>query len=344
MRQIFTVIGTRPQYIKAAPVSLAIAAHAELEEFVIDTGQHFDFEMSGIFMRELGLQPPAVNLGVSSLSHARMTAKMLPMIEDLLIERQPDIVMIYGDTNSSLAAAVAAAKLDIPIAHVEGGIRTSIWNPEEINRTIVDSVSDWIFCPTRASYAQCLKEDLEREAHYAGDVMYDTLRLARSLPSPAVDVLESLGVRPGAYVVATIHRPENTGSIERLGKVLDYIRDHANGAPIVFPTHPRVAALIANHEIRSDGFTLCKPMGYLDMARLAGNARELFTDSGGLQKEAYFHNVPATVINNDTPWPVLREAGRIRLWTDSDYAPRRPVDDFGDGHAAEKIVEILAGA
>ena len=344
MKRIFTVIGTRPQYIKAVPVSLAIAANPNLEEFVVDTGQHFDFEMSGIFMRELGLRPPAVNLGVSSLSHARMTAKMLPLLEDLLVEQKPDIILIYGDTNSSLAAAVAAAKLDIPIAHVEGGIRTSIWNPEEINRAIVDSVSDWIFCPTREAYAQCLKEDLANEAHYAGDVMNDTLRLARALPSPSVDILESLGVRPREYVVATIHRPENTGSAERLGEVLDYIREHADGAPIILPAHPRVAGLIADQGIPTDGFTLCKPLGYLDMARLAGNARELFTDSGGLQKEAYFHDVPATVINDDTPWPVLRAAGRIRLWTDAGYAPRGPVDDFGDGHAAEKIVEILARA
>lgn len=342
MKSIVSVIGTRPQYIKAVPVSLAIAAHPDLTEFVIDTGQHFDFEMSGIFMRELGLRPPDVNLSVNSLSHARMTAAMLPLIEDLLLERRPDMVLIYGDTNSSLAGALAAAKLDIPIAHVEGGLRTAIWNPEEINRRVADTLSDLIFCPTRASYEQCLREDLADEARFVGDVMRDTLRLAKAIPPQGQDVLDRLGVEPGAYVVATIHRPENTNDPEKLIRILDFVREQAAGAPIVFPTHPRVAGQIESAAIDMSGFLTTKPQGYLDMARLAGNAREIFTDSGGLQKEAYFHGVPATVIYDDTPWPVLREAGRLRLWTDPGFAPEGPVDDFGDGHAAEQIARTLA--
>lgn len=344
MKRIVTVIGTRPQYIKAVPVSVAIADSPVLEEFVIDTGQHFDFEMSEIFLKELGLRPPDVNLAISGLSHAQMTAAMLPAMEDLMIAQKPDLVLIYGDTNSSLAGALAAAKLDVPVAHVEGGLRTAVWNAEEINRKVVDAVSDWIFCPTRAALEQCGREDLGDEAHYVGDVMNDTLRLARDLPTNGGDVLERFGVTPGDYVVATIHRPENTDSAALLVRVLEYIRDEARGAPIIFPTHPRVAAVIAANRLDMSGFRICKPLGYLDMARLVGRAREVFTDSGGLQKEAYFHDVPATVIYDDTPWPVLREAGRIRLWTDTGFATRAAVDDFGDGHAAEKIVDILSRA
>src|SRR3990167_8887810 len=174
MKKIVTILGTRPQYIKAVPVSVAIDRHPGLEEFVVDTGQHFDFEMSDIFMRELGLRPPDLNLGINSMSHARMTAAMLPPLEDILIEHRPDIVMIYGDTNSSLAAALAAAKAEIPIAHVEGGIRTHAWHPEEVNRRVVDVVSDWIFCPTHSAYDHCQAEGLADVAHYVGDVMYDT--------------------------------------------------------------------------------------------------------------------------------------------------------------------------
>lgn len=344
MKKIVTVLGTRPQYIKAVPVSLAIDHHPGLEEFVVDTGQHFDFEMSDIFMRELGLRRPDMNLGINSMSHARMTAAMLPPLEDILAERRPDIVMIYGDTNSSLAAALAAAKLEIPIAHVEGGIRTTAWHPEEVNRRVVDVVSDWIFCPTNSAYEHCQAEGLADVAHNVGDVMYDTLLLAKQLPVSGDGVLRRLELEPRSYVVITIHRPENTGTAEHLNRVLNYVRDNADGAPVIFPAHPRVAALIEMGEVDITGIRLTRPVGYLDMAQLAGSAKAIFTDSGGLQKEAYFHDVPVTVINNNTPWPVLREAGRLKLWTDAGFAPRRPVDDFGDGRAADRIAALLADA
>jgi UDP-GlcNAc3NAcA epimerase len=343
MKQIVTILGTRPQYIKALPVSLAIARHPHLTEFVVDTGQHFDFEMSDIFMRELGLRPPDVNLGINSMSHARMTAAMLPPIEDILAERRPDIVLIYGDTNSSLAAALAAAKLEIPIAHVEGGIRTHAWHPEEVNRRVVDVVSDWIFCPTKSAFDHCQVEGLSDVAHNVGDVMYDTLLLAKQLPSSGAGVLDRLGLEAGGYVVTTIHRPENTESAAHLKQVLDYVRDQAAGTPIVFPAHPRVGALIESASVDMSGIMVTKPVGYLDMARLAASASAIFTDSGGLQKEAYFHDVPVTVMSNNTPWPVLHEAGRLKLWTDPDFGPRRPVDDFGDGQAASRIAALLGG-
>lgn len=340
MPNIVTIIGTRPQYIKAVPVSLALRDKG-LSEFVVDTGQHFDFEMSGIFMRELGLRPPDVNLGLSGMSHARMTAAMLPPIEDILIEQKPDIALIYGDTNTSVAAALAAAKLDIPIAHVEGGIRTAIWNPEEINRRVVDTVSDWIFCPTRSAHEHCVNEGLEAEAHYVGDVMYDTLLLARDLDGPGNDPLARHNLLPGAYIVVTFHRPENTGSESRLREIMGFVRSAAQGQPIVFPMHPRVAAALRSWNIDTGEIIVTPPMGYLDMARLAASAREIVTDSGGLQKEAYFHRVPVTVVNSDTPWPVLREAGWLRLWTDPGFGPRREVNDFGDGDAGARIASIL---
>jgi UDP-GlcNAc3NAcA epimerase len=340
---ILTIIGTRPQYVKAAPVSLALSRRGGVTETIIDTGQHFDFEMSQIFVDELGLKPPAVNLDIHGLSHARMTAGMLPPLEDEMSARKPDAVLIYGDTNSTLAAALAAAKLDIPIAHVEGGLRLSVWNPEEINRRVADTLSDYIFCPTPGAMRSCQAEGLGAVAHLTGDVMYDTLLLARGMgkdrPSPA----ENLGLESGGYVVMTIHRPENTADPEIFQRIVDFVRREAGGRRIVFPAHPRVAKLIDAAGIDIGPVERIKPLGYIDMARLAGSAGLIVTDSGGLQKEAYFHGVPCIVVYEETPWPELREAGWLRLWTDPEFAPRRACDAFGDGHAAERIAAILTG-
>lgn len=338
--KIVTVVGTRPQYVKAAPVSAALARRAGVSEFMVDTGQHFDFEMSQLFIDELHLPPPALNLGISGQSHARMTASMLPPIEDVLIEQKPDVVLVYGDTNSTLSAALAAAKLNLRIAHIEGGIRTSLWNPEEINRRVVDSLSDDIFCPTRSSLDSCLAENLGDNAHYTGDVMADTLRLVHS-SSRSGGAFEALRLDEGGYVVMTVHRPENTNDPARFLRILDVVREEAKGKRIIFPAHPRTARLIDELKCDMSGFEVMKPLGYIDMARVAGSAALIATDSGGLQKEAFFHDVPCVVLNEDTPWPELRNAGRLRLWTDEGFARRATFDDFGDGHAADKIVDLL---
>lgn len=338
--KIVTVVGTRPQYVKAAPVSAALARREGVEEFMVDTGQHFDFEMSQLFIDELHLPPPAVNLGVSGKSHACMTAAMMPPIEDILTEQKPDIVLVYGDTNSTLSAALAAAKLDLRIAHIEGGIRTTLWNPEEINRRVVDTLSDDIFCPTRSSLESCVQENLEQHAHYTGDVMADTLRLVRA-GGRTGGAFETLGLDEGEYVVMTSHRPENTNDPARFLRILETARREANGKRIIFPAHPRTVRVIEQLDCDMRGIEVMKPLGYMDMARVAGSAALIITDSGGLQKEAFFHDVPCIVLNEDTPWPELRNAGRLRLWIDEDYAPRAEVDDFGDGYAADKIADLL---
>lgn len=337
---IVTVVGTRPQYVKAAPVSAALARRSGVSEFMVDTGQHFDFEMSQLFIEQLHLPPPAVNLGISGKTHARMTAAMMPLIEDILVEKKPDVVLVYGDTNSTLAATLAAAKLNLRIAHVEGGIRTAIWNPEEINRRVVDTLSDDIFCPTRSSLEACVLEDLGANAHYTGDVMADTLRLVRESRKTG-GVFESLRLEEGGHVVVTIYRPENTEDATRFKRILNVVRMEARGKRIIFPAHPRTVRVIDKLECDMSGIEVMKPLGYLDMERVASSAALIATNSGGLQKEAFFHDVPCIVLYDDTPWPELRSAGRLRLWTDAGFAPRAPVDDFGDGHSADKIVDLL---
>lgn len=339
--RVLTVIGTRPQYIKAAAVSKAIAGHPGIVETIVDTGQHFDFEMSEIFVRQLGLPAPRINLGINSKSHGRMTGEMLIAIEEILIAEQPDMLLVYGDTNSTLAAAIAAAKLSVPIAHVEGGVRLGIRNPEEINRRMVDHISDLIFCATPSAVEHLARENISEGVHFTGDTMLDMALMAARDVDRSKSANARLGLSPKNYTVMTVHRAENTSDPAHFRRIIDFILRESAGKRIVFPAHPRTVKFCEANGIDLGPIEAIKPLGYLDMAVMVADAAAVFTDSGGLQKEAFFHRVPCTLIYDESPWPETIEAGWNRLWTEPNYKPRRDVKDFGDGTAAEKIAGLL---
>jgi UDP-GlcNAc3NAcA epimerase len=341
MLNVLTVVGTRPQYIKAAAVSKTIAAHPNITETIVDTGQHFDYEMSEIFVRQLGLPAPALNLGINSKSHGRMTGEMIIRIEEILLERTPDMLLVYGDTNSTLAAAIAASKIGIPIAHVEGGVRLGVWNPEEINRRLVDAISDLIFCATPAAVQSLATEGIREGVHFTGDTMLDMAMMVPALAAGHLSKNMELGLARAGYVAMTIHRAENTSDPAHFRRIIDYIITEADGRRIIFPAHPRSVKFCRDNDISLGPIEVIKPLGYIDMAIMVANAAALFTDSGGLQKEAFFHRVPCTLIYEESPWPETIQAGWNRLWTVKDFLPRGDTDAFGDGTAARQIVDLM---
>lgn len=344
MKKIVTVVGARPQFIKAAPISPALA-RAGLEETIVHTGQHFDGAMSEVFFRELAIPKPKHNLDVHSLDHGAMTGRMLERLEGVLREEKPDMVLVYGDTNSTLAGALAAAKLNIPVAHVEAGLRSfNRRMPEEINRVVADHLSTLLFCPTATAVANLASEGVVENVHAVGDVMFDATLAATARARASSDVLARLSLEAKSYAVATIHRAENTDDPRRFQGIVDWLAEAARARPVVMPIHPRTARLPAAAGLRAAGVTLIDPLGYLDMTQLVHNAAAVFTDSGGLQKEAYFHRAPCVTLREETEWVETIEAGWNRLWTGPDYAPRREIADYGDGHAAEAIATLLAAA
>jgi UDP-GlcNAc3NAcA epimerase len=341
-RTILSVVGARPQFIKAAAVGNAFLRHPELAEILVHTGQHYDAVLSQVFFDALSLAPPSVNLGVRETTHARMTAAMLVGLEDVMTERKPDAVLLYGDTNSTLAGALAAAKLALPVFHVEAGVRSfRADQPEEINRTLTDHVSRLLFCPTRAAVENLRREGIAAGVLAVGDVMYDMARLAAS-SGRGVDILARIGLDPKAYRVATLHRAENTDDGTRLAALLLYLDARAGEMPLVVPLHPRTAQAIARFGLDPGRITIVEPVGYFEMAALVRNSVEVLTDSGGLQKEAYFHRVPCVTMRDETEWVETIDAGWNRLWTVPDYAPRHDIDDYGDGDAADRIVAAIA--
>jgi len=340
-RHVLTVVGARPQFIKAAPVSRALAA-AGIGECLVHTGQHFDELMSDVFFAELDMAKPAYNLEVNSLGHGAMTGLMLEKLERVLIAERPAMVLVYGDTNSTLAGALAAAKLHIPIAHVEAGLRSfNRRMPEEINRVLADRLSALLFCPTRTAVENLAAEGIREGVHVVGDVMHDVTLAMTSRAEQRSRVLETLGLAPGSYAVATLHRAENTDDPERFTRIMAWLEDAAREAPVVMPVHPRTRKVMASRGIAPAGLRLIEPLGYLDMTRLVHNARAIYTDSGGLQKEAYFHRVPCVTLREETEWVETVAAGWNRLWTGPDYAPRRDIPDYGTGEAAVAIARIV---
>lgn len=341
--RILTVVGARPHFIKAAPVSCSIAASGGfLEEILVHTGQHFDPGMSDIFFSELGIPAPRYHLGIHGGSHGEMTGRMLTAIEGVVLESEPKLVLVYGDTNSTLAGALAAAKLCVPVAHVEAGLRSfNRRMPEEINRVLTDHASDLLFCPTAASVANLAREGIVRGVHQLGDVMYDSTLMMSGLANCRSRILDQLGLTPKSYAVATVHRAENTGDPRRLAAVLGHLRAVARQMPVVFPLHPRTRAAAGRVNGALAGLTTIPPLGYLDMLRLTAAAAVVLTDSGGLQKEAYFHRVPCVTLRDETEWVETIACGWNRLWTQPDYAPRREITDYGSGDTASRIVAVL---
>ena len=339
--RILTVVGARPQFVKAAPISRAIAARKGIREILVHTGQHFDAGMSQIFFDELGLEPPRLDLGIHGGGHGEMTGKMLLALERVMIEKQPDLVLVPGDTNSSLAGALAAAKLEIPTAHLEAGLRSfNRRMPEEINRVLTDHLSTLLLCPTETGVVNLRREGITEGVHNIGDVMYDAACFAAAA-SRRSQILDRLGLVERSYALATVHRAESTESRASLAEIVEFLRRQARDRIIVFPVHPRTRKRISEWRIDLGDILACEPLSYLDMHRLLRSALTVFTDSGGLQKEAYFHKVPCVTLRSETEWVETIEAGWNRLWKGPDYAPRREISAFGDGHAAERAVGLI---
>ena len=340
---VLTVVGARPQFIKAAAVSRAIRESGSVAEVLVHTGQHFDANMSDVFFEELDIPRPAHTLGIHGGTHGEMTARMLAELERLMLAQRPDWVLVYGDTNSTLAGALAAAKQHIPVAHVEAGLRSfNREMPEEVNRVLTDHVSSALFCPTTTAVRNLDREGIHEGVHHVGDVMFDATLHAAAAASARSDVLQALGVTPGDFSVATVHRAENTDNPERLLAVLSFLRREAASLPIVFPVHPRTRSAVQRYGLSLEGLRTCPPVGYLDMARLLSSCRTVFTDSGGLQKEAYFHRKPCVTLREETEWLETVECGWNRLWKTPEYRTRVEIDEYGSGSAAAAIVAHLA--
>lgn len=346
MATILTVVGARPQFIKAAAVSRAIRGRDGLSEVMVHTGQHFDANMSDVFFDELEIPKPAHHLGIGGGGHGCMTGRMLEGIEEILEESRPDWVLIYGDTNSTIAGALAAAKMHIRVAHVEAGLRSfNKRMPEEINRILTDHVSELLLCPTQTAVQNLAKEGIVSGVHHVGDVMYDATLDARNRARQSSTVLNDLGLERDGYVLSTVHRAENTDSLGNLGAVLDHLKAKAKHMTVVLPLHPRTAAAAKTHGLDFEGLTTIDPVGYLDMAALLDGCVEVLTDSGGVQKEAYFHRKPCTTLRDETEWVETIAAGWNRLWKGPAFvSPRTEIPDYGEGNSSELILDLLEAA
>lgn len=308
--KIISVVGARPQFIKIAPIARAIASGAmgsNVDHQIVHTGQHYGAKMSDVFFSDLSLPDASVNLGVGSGAHGRQTGAMLAQLESTMLELAPDVLIVYGDTNSTLAAALAAVKLHIPVAHVEAGLRSfNRQMPEEINRVVADHVCDLLLAPTPVAMANLRVEGLAGRSVYSGDVMYDAVLHFRSLAKQRSNILEQLALRPHAYAVATLHRAENTDDPIKLRRLLDgFNRVAAAHLPLIFPIHPRTANRI-QADLRdwapNARLRLIDPIGYLDMLALVDHSAMTLTDSGGLQKEAFFLGSPCVTLREETEW------------------------------------------
>ncbi|NYT78467.1 UDP-N-acetylglucosamine 2-epimerase (non-hydrolyzing) [Alcaligenaceae bacterium] len=351
--KLLTVVGARPQFVKAGVVSRAIAAHPEITEVVIHTGQHFDPNMSDIFFSQLNMPKPDYMLGIHGGTHGEMTGRMLVDIERIIIDTQPDRLLVYGDTNSTLAGALAAAKLHVPVAHIEAGLRSfNMRMPEEINRILTDRVSDVLFCPTDAAVENLHNEGItDKVAHIlkSGDVMEDSAKLFGE-----VSVVPDVAANLEGFVLATLHRAENTDDPIRLaGVVAGLNRVHRDIAPVILPVHPRTRQAIAKAGLALDVITI-EPVGYLEMLGLLKKCAIVVTDSGGVQKEAFFFRKPCVTVRDQTEWVELVSIGANRLCAPEEgamlnavrEAARSTVEDnenlYGGGKAAGRIADFLA--
>ena len=352
--KIVTIIGARPQFIKAAAVSRVFRAQAGIVEKLVHTGQHYDANMSDVFFSELEIPPPAYHLGIGGGHHGEMTGRMLAGIEEVLLSERPDWVLVYGDTNSTLAGALAASKLHIPVAHVEAGLRSfNRRMPEEINRVLTDHASDVLFAPTATAVAHLAQEGIVgNSVHLVGDVMYDAaLYFAKKAELDSV-ILSALNLSPAGYVLATIHRQENTDDVGRLRSIFDGLG--AIDLPVVLPLHPRTRKRLEEFKIAiAPTIRLIDPVGYLDMVQLERCAAVIATDSGGVQKEAFFYGVPCITLRDETEWVELVDLGWNQLVSPGDAGliaetvrgavGRRGAEGqpYGGGHAAQKIADVL---
>ena len=347
---IASIVGARPQFIKAAPVSRALSSR--FKEVLIHTGQHYDYGMSEIFFTEMEMTAPEFNLGVGGGPHGEQTGRMLIELEKVLAKVKPDCVLVYGDTNSTLAGALASAKSGIPLAHVEAGLRS--YNrvmPEEVNRVLTDHISDFLFCPTDAAVENLAKEGVVHGVHRVGDVMYDALQHNLAIARNRSQILTRLDLKKGSYALVTVHRAANTDTPERMGSILEALS--ALSLKVVFPLHPRTQKMIREWGfVTSSNVLFIEPQGYFDILTLQENADCILTDSGGMQKEAYLLGVRCITLREETEWVETVASGWNNLAGVDQNAIRTAFESwhprgerpplYGDGHAAEQICEILS--
>lgn len=353
--RIVTIVGARPQFIKALPLCRALK-NAGHQEFFLHTGQHYDYGMSQVFFEELGLPEADFNLNVRSGGHGWQTGHMLIGIEEILLREQPDRVIVFGDTNSTLAGAIAASKLNIPLAHIEAGLRSfNRMMPEEHNRVLTDHCADFLFCPTSTAVENLKKEGITQGVYLVGDPMYDAVLIFSETARRRSTILDTLGLQKHKYLLATIHRAYNTDDSQALKNILTALQNIDE--PVVLPLHPRTRQKIYQLGLLKDlsdsaCLKVINPVGYLDMLMLEQSARMILTDSGGVQKEAYFFAVPCITLRPETEWVetliddwnIVTDSNpekisrRLREWVPP-ATPPRPV--FGDGQSAQRIVRII---
>ncbi|MFC3959086.1 non-hydrolyzing UDP-N-acetylglucosamine 2-epimerase [Halovivax cerinus] len=350
--KVLSIVGARPQFIKAFAVSREL--RKSHEEILVHTGQHYDEELSDVFFEELGIPEPDYNLGVGSSSHGTQTAAMLEGIEGLIETEAPDVVLLYGDTNSTLAGAIAAAKVDPIVAHVEAGLRSHNREmPEEINRVLTDHASDLLFAPSDSAAETLAEEGITEGVHVTGDVMYDAILWARDVAKEESDVLTQLGVEEGEFFLSTVHRASNTDERDRLEAILDGL----SAAPrdVVLPVHPRTEDRLKSYDLwhrATSELEVIDPVGYLDFVRLLDGAERVVTDSGGVQKEAFYLDTPCVTLRDETEWKETVTSGWNKLvgvsapeivkFLNKSWSPGRKGDPYGSGDASVKIAKILA--
>ncbi len=349
--RILSVVGARPQFVKLAPIARAMAGRAE--HIVVHTGQHYDELMSDVFFRDLGIPAPDVNLAVGSGKHGQQTGAMLAGLEDEFERFAPDWVLVYGDTNSTLAAAIAAVKLHLPVAHLEAGLRSfNRRMPEEHNRVLTDHAADLCLAPTEVAMGHLAHEGLADRSVLVGDVMTDVLHRVRdSVAGTEPDL--PVGVHVGEFYVSTLHRPDNTDSPERLAAIIEGLA--ALDAPVLLAAHPRLVQLAAQHgiDLEQGGIRPIAPLAYPQLVATVLRSRGVITDSGGLQKEAFLLRVPCTTIRPETEWVETVELGwntlvsdDLSILADAVHRPLPPATEatpYGDGHAADRVVDTLLG-
>lgn len=355
--KVVTIVGARPQFMKAAVVSREFLKDSTVEELIVHTGQHYDANMSDIFFKQLEIPQPRYNLEIGSGTHGLQTGQMLSEIEKVLLAEKPDWVLVYGDTNSTLAGAVAAVKLHIPVAHVEAGLRSFNRNmPEEINRVLTDHASSLLFAPTTTAVANLQREGVTKGVHQTGDVMYDAAMFYSQKAQAESNVLVQLGLAAKQYILTTIHRAENTDDPQRLGAIVKGLAEVAKTLPVVLPLHPRTHKLLGQLGWLThleEALNIIEPVGYLDMVVLEKNAALIATDSGGVQKEAFFYHVPCVTLRDETEWVELLETqwNTLVLPTTAQQVAQgilsrlgttgQDVKLYGDGASAKQIVRLL---
>jgi UDP-GlcNAc3NAcA epimerase len=357
--KVVTVVGARPQFVKAAIVSLRLAEVGGVDERLIHTGQHYDARMSDVFFEELGIPQPAYHLGVGSGGHGAQTGQMLAKIEDVLLGERPDAVLVYGDTNSTIAGALAAAKLHVPVVHVEAGLRSFDRRmPEEINRVLTDRLSALLLCPTAESVENLAQEGIRDGVHLVGDVMYDGAMHFAAIAQRRANPCEQHRLEPQGYILLTCHRAQNTDDPARLAAIVTAAARLAKQRPVLFPVHPRTRKQLDALGIQTGpAMRLVEPASYFEMLLLERSAALVVTDSGGVQKEAFFFGVPCVTVRDTTEWRETLDCGANLLTAaDADAivaACRRQLDRteplpdagpyYGDGQAAHRTSELIAG-